>query len=529
MSDDHRRPEGLDSDRLVPGQLIADRYRVGEVVGRGAMGVVYAGEHVRVGRRVAIKVLTRMWSNEASVRQRFEAEARAASAAGHPNVIQVFDVGELPDRRLYSVMEFVDGRDLYSLLWAEGPLELARACRLIREVAFGVRAAHAHGVIHRDLKLENVMVQSLREGEVVKVLDFGIAAGVTTTKRATVAGVALGTPEYMAPEQVDAQPPTVQFDIYALGVMLFELVSKRLPIEDENPLRLMALKGHEGAPRVAEFRPEVPPALDELIADCLDIDPDRRPGSCEAFIDRLTEILAALESAPPIRTTLVADPRTPPPRPSRLTRAYVEREASLHPAASVRVAGRSTEFAAPRRGPARPPMIVWLAGLVVVAVIGLGLFAYFGQRGELEPVATIEAEIPEPQLQPRPQPQPQPSPIPTAAPTPIEVAPDLPQPEHELDGSARPPAQPARDPSKTSRCKKLRAEALDGRRTHDWQAVLDAARKRKCWASPGQRKKLETQAYMELGRFADCLRTGKHLNDTEAKKWVTLCSKRLAE
>jgi serine/threonine protein kinase len=192
-------PVVSDSERLPPGQLIADRYRVGEFVGRGAMGIVYAGEHVRVGRRVAIKVLTTAWSKQAIIRQRFEAEARAASAAGHPNVIQVLDIGELPDGRLYSVMEFVDGCDLNTLLWAEGPLALDRACRLVRDAAFGVRAAHARGVIHRDLKLENVMVQSLPEGEVVKVLDFGVAAEVVMNQRATAPGVVLGTPEYMAP------------------------------------------------------------------------------------------------------------------------------------------------------------------------------------------------------------------------------------------------------------------------------------------------------------------------------------------
>ncbi|HVI04173.1 MAG TPA: serine/threonine-protein kinase, partial [Enhygromyxa sp.] len=372
-----------DSERLPPGRLIADRYRVGEIVGRGAMGIVYAGEHVRVGRRVAIKVLTRAWSNEASVRQRFEAEARAASAAGHPNVIQVLDVGELPDQRLYLVMEFVDGRDLNSLLWAEGPLSLARACRLVRDTAFAVRAAHARGVIHRDLKLENVMVQSLPEGEVVKVLDFGIAAGVVTaTQRATAAGMALGTPETMAPEQVDGKPPTVSFDIYALGVMLFELLTKRLPIEAEHPLMLMAIKQHQVAPRVASLRPEVSPALDQLIADSLEIDPSRRPPSCDAFLVRLNEVIATLADVP--TKTRATMPSAPPPRPSRLTRPYVERGGTHGAVASVRVAGRQSE---------RSPVLWLLAGIGVAAAVGVGLF--LSARPSEEAVA---ADAPAPQL-----------------------------------------------------------------------------------------------------------------------------------
>ncbi|MFO7562025.1 MAG: protein kinase [Enhygromyxa sp.] len=516
-----------DSERLHPGQLIADRYRVGVMVGRGAMGIVYAGEHVRVGRRVAIKVLTRAWSNQPTIRQRFEAEARAASAAGHPNVIQVLDVGELPDSRLYSVMEFVDGSNLYNLLWAEGPLAPARACRLVRDVAFGVRAAHARGVIHRDLKLENVMVQSLPEGELVKVLDFGIAAGVITTKRATVAGMALGTPEYMAPEQVDGKPPTVRFDIYALGVMLFELLSKRLPIEADNPLMLMALKGHEPAPRVTTIRPEIPPALDQLIADCLEIDPAQRPPSCEVFLERLTEVLTRLEATPVGSETLAVQPGAPPPRLSRLTRPYLE--GSQRSVASVRVAGSPS---------ARPPRAWLLAGVAIIVFAAIGLL-WVGTSNQPDPLAAAPVE-PEPRS---------PAPALEAAPVtaPPEQLPTLPRaeaeadpPEAELDPpeadrplpttpSGDPPSTAKRDdPSATVRCQKVRARALDARVAHDWQGVLDAAKQRECWAHARDRKKLETQAYMELGRFEDCLRVGKNLTDTRVQKWVTICNKRLA-
>jgi serine/threonine protein kinase len=486
------------------------------------MGIVYAGEHVRVGRRVAIKVLTRSWSGQTTIRQRFEAEARAASAAGHPNVIQVIDVGELPDGRLYTVMEFVEGCDLNTLLWAEGPLALDRACRLVRDAAFGVRAAHARGVIHRDLKLENVMVQSLPEGELVKVLDFGIAAGVVMQQRSTMAGIALGTPEYMAPEQADGRPPTVQFDIYALGVMLFELLSKRLPIDADNPLQLMALKGHVPAPRLSQFRPEVPPALDQLIADCLAIDPGQRPASCEVFLERLREVIAALDRTPVASKTVMAmAPSAPPPRLSRLTRPYLERSGVHNSVASVRVAGQPA-------GAAWKP-IAWLSGgLVVAAATVLGVVLYGLPREEPEtpsapelpaqsapapsivddrpaPATTLVADPPPPAPDPTPAPAPSPAPDPTPAPPPTKA---------EL-------------PSETALCEKTRARALDARRAHDWDSVLDAVRKRDCWARAQDRKKLETQAHMELGHFEDCLRAGKDLTDTDVQKWVKLCSKRL--
>jgi eukaryotic-like serine/threonine-protein kinase len=508
-----------DPERLRPGQLIADRYRVSEVVGRGAMGVVYAGDHVRVGRRVAIKVLTRAWSNEPTIRQRFEAEARAASAAGHPNVIQVLDVGELSDSRLYSVMEFVDGSNLYHLLWAEGPLAPARACRLVRDAAFGVRAAHARGVIHRDLKLENVMVQSLPEGEVVKVLDFGIAAGVITTARATVAGMALGTPEYMAPEQVDGKPPTVRFDIYALGVMLFELLTKRLPIEADNPLMLMALKGHQAAPRVVTLRPELPPALDQLIADCLEIDPERRPASCEIFLERLTDIMTTLEPAPEARKTLAVAPGTPPPRPSRLTRPYLERDGSKVSVASVRVAGRPS---------ARLPLAWLLAGVsvpLVAAAIGLAWYSRPGHELE-DPIAAAPTLAVESTLEPASGEVP-PEPLPVALP--VAPPPEVPRVDPDPVTRTDPPSDDdPHDPSATTRCEKVRARALDARGAHDWQGVLDAAKQRECWAHARDRKKLETQAFMELGRFAECLRAGKNLTDTDVQKWVKICNKRLA-
>lgn len=562
--------------------MIAERYRVGRLVGRGAMGMVYVGEHVRVGRRVAIKVMTDNWSRNESIRRRFEAEARAASAAGHPNVIQVLDVGELDDGRLYSVMEFIEGRDLYTLLWAEHPLSLIRACRLVRDAAFGVRAAHAQGVIHRDLKLENVMVQDLREGELVKVLDFGIAAGVITGKRATMAGMTMGTPEYMAPEQVDGVDPTVRFDIYALGVMLFELLAKRLPLEDDNPLRLLARKGNEPAPRVQTLRQDVPDSLDQLVADCLEIDPDRRPQSCEVFIERLSAIVEYLDAMVVTPTDPIA-PSLPPPRASRMTRSYGDRGGAGPSAGAVRVAGQvhSTVVDPEQTNPAAtvPAVLVGSqpargAGPLAWVLVGVFGFAAIATGGALiwrestadpGPVASAEpdvrvvssdslGDVGEPEL--------------LAQPDPDEL--DKLDELDELDDSedlersgasadARPnigadevngpdgfavrdeptevtladvaldtrPGTAAPKPSATQACAKVRQEASDARQSHAWQSVLDATAERKCWARARDRKKLQTQAYMELGRFEDCLRTGEGLADTEVQKWVKLCSNRI--
>lgn len=293
-----------DSEEIPAGYVVAHRYRVGERLGKGGMGTVYLAEHLTVGRKVAMKVLTRDWSANPSVARRFRAEARAASAAGHANIVEVFDAGELQDGRLYLVMELLAGRNLYEEVEAHGPMEIARACRVVRDVGRAIRAAHEVGVIHRDLKPDNVMLARRgREGEPdqVKVLDFGISANTeqqTEEERLTMPGSALGTPEYMAPEQCRGEAVTERFDIYALGVIFFEVLVGHPPFEHESFVEVMAQKCRDRAPSVATFRKDVPSRLVRLISDCLEIDPAQRPESVSTFLNRLDEILHAMPRAP---------------------------------------------------------------------------------------------------------------------------------------------------------------------------------------------------------------------------------------
>jgi serine/threonine protein kinase len=228
------------------------------------------------------------------VAKRFRAEARAASAAGHPNIIEVFDAGQLPDGRLYLVMEYLTGRNLYDEMEELGTLPIGRACRIIRAVARAIRAAHDVGIIHRDLKPDNVMFVPLPEGEgeTVKVLDFGISAGAERTEaeaRLTVPGHALGTPEYMAPEQAKGKDATELFDVYALGVMLYECLVGEPPFVSNNLVEIMARKSTEKAPSLGERRRDVPKALVTLVDACLEINPADRPQSAREFLQRLEE------------------------------------------------------------------------------------------------------------------------------------------------------------------------------------------------------------------------------------------------
>ena len=219
---------------LAPGTILAERYRVEATLGEGGMGIVYLVEHIHMRKRFALKVLLAQWIGTPEVVARFEREAVAAAAIGHPNVAAATDFGRLADGSFFLVLEYLEGRTLRSEL-DKGPIATLRALEIARSIALGVGAAHAKGIVHRDLKPENVMLVA-RDGspDFVKVLDFGIArvesvADANGHALLTCAGAILGTPDYMAPEQVVGTHIDGRADLYALGVMLFEMVTGQCP------------------------------------------------------------------------------------------------------------------------------------------------------------------------------------------------------------------------------------------------------------------------------------------------------------
>src|SRR5690606_3316187 len=282
------------------------------------------------------------------VAKRFRAEARAASAAGHHNIIEVFDAGQLPDGRLYLVMEYLTGRNLYDEIQELGQLPVGRAVRIIRDISRAIRAAHDVGIIHRDLKPDNVMFVPMPEGEgeTVKVLDFGISAGAERTEsqaRLTIPGHALGTPEYMAPEQAKGKDATELFDIYALGVMLFETLYGEPPFVSNNLVEIMARKSTERAPSLGEKRPDLPRSLISLVDDCLEIDPAKRPQTARDFLLRMEEVIRLLPAEEgdtpdtsltgmPAEVLVPADTSTPRPRSAPASVANVQPTEVLPPA-----------------------------------------------------------------------------------------------------------------------------------------------------------------------------------------------------
>ena len=290
-------------DEIPVGTVLVDKYRVERELGQGGMGIVYLAEHLTVGRKVAVKVLTHEWSRHDVVALRFKEEARAASAAGHPNIVEVFDAGTLPDGRLYIVMEYLTGRSLFEEVMDRGVLPPLRSCRIVREIARAVAAAHEVGIIHRDLKPDNVMLMDRGDDEVIKVLDFGISASAVRSaeeQRLTRPGHCLGTPEYMAPEQAIGAEPAPTFDIYAIGVLFYEMLTGEPPFVSQNMVEVLTRKATERAPPLLQMRPDVPPPLAELIDRCVEMDPAKRPQTIPEFLGLLTPIGDALAQGLPI-------------------------------------------------------------------------------------------------------------------------------------------------------------------------------------------------------------------------------------
>lgn len=264
---------------LVVGEILDGKYEITREIGRGAMGVVYEALHLSLGRRVAIKTLLDQTSADAELGARFEREAQSASAIGHPNIIDVFDLGRTHDGVRYMVMELLAGKPLDVIMRRAPQLPIPLAVHIVQQVLSGLGAAHKNGIVHRDLKPENIFViDSDERPNFVKIVDFGISKMVgtagsqpSTTARfqGTVAGVVLGTPLYMSPEQAIGQPLDQRTDIYSTGVVLYEMLCGRTPVDGESYPEIMTgiLKGDYPGPR--SIRSDISPALESTIMRAL--------------------------------------------------------------------------------------------------------------------------------------------------------------------------------------------------------------------------------------------------------------------
>ncbi|MFY2557687.1 serine/threonine protein kinase [Corallococcus terminator] len=287
-------------DRML-GRTVAGRYRVIKRLGQGGMGSVYLAEQVGIGQQVAMKFLNSNLSLDPDVARRFLNEAKSYARVGHPNAVTLHDFGQDEEGNLYISMEYVEGDDLKRLLTKVGRLSLHEAGDIILQVADVLAYAHARGVVHRDLKPENVMVRQGMRGWHVKVLDFGIARIADGATRLTAQGAVAGTPRYMSPEQAMGQDVDARADIYAVGVVLFELLTGVQPFDGTSVADIMQKQVNQAVPRLVDVFPDLDmPALDAVIQKATAKKRVERYTTMEAFAGDLSNALPTMSGRPAI-------------------------------------------------------------------------------------------------------------------------------------------------------------------------------------------------------------------------------------
>jgi serine/threonine-protein kinase len=293
-------------DPLI-GQTVNGKYFVHQLLGRGGMGEVYKATHLTLDRPVVLKLLKKSFLSDPSIVQRFHREARAASRLNHPNSISIIDFGQAEDGTLFMAMEYLSGRSLARVIAEDQPIPESRVVHICAQILAALAEAHALGIIHRDLKPENAMLESRRdEPDFVKVLDFGIAklnepgdgAG-----KLTQAGIVCGTPGYMSPEQVRGDELDARSDLYSVGVILYEMLTGKLPFEAETPMGLVTKHLVEPVPPLSVRKPglHVSPGLEALVLRCLAKDRQDRPASAEEL--RASLLTWAAQGEPRVRPT----------------------------------------------------------------------------------------------------------------------------------------------------------------------------------------------------------------------------------
>jgi len=379
-----------------PGGELAGRtlgkYEIGEMIGQGGMATVYLAHQAAMDRTVAVKVLPAQFMTQTAFLERFKREVQVIARLQHPRILPVYDFGEF-EGRPYIVMAYLSGGTLQDRI-AEGPLPLDEAARILEQISEGLDHAHKQGVVHRDFKPSNVLLDSTGNAYLA---DFGIAKINEATVQLTGSGI-VGTPAYMAPEMADRGEVTTAVDIYALGVTLYEMLTGRLPFQGETPLRVMLAHAREEIPDVRAVRPDVPPAVAQVIRRAMAKRPEARPTTASQLASELRDamqgIAPTLLEAPDIGTVAMGTeagwsdaPGTPPPhpatRPVAATPAPTPPPAAYTPPPAPPTAPPAPYTPPPsaeprRRGCSTGAILGVVGGVVVVGAICVGAFALGG-------------------------------------------------------------------------------------------------------------------------------------------------------
>jgi len=353
----------LPTDALIDG-----RYKVLARIGSGGMADVYCAEDQQLGRKVALKLLHHRFAEDAEFVERFRREASAAASLQHPNVVSVYDRGHW-DGTSYIAMEYLPGRSLKDVIRHEAPLDPVRAIDITVQILKAARFAHRHGIVHRDLKPHNVMVD---DEDRVKVTDFGIArAGASDM---TETGSIMGTAQYLSPEQAQGHAVSQSSDLYAVGVILFELLTGHVPFDAESAVSIALKHVSEAPPAPSMFDPSVPPALEAIVLWALEKDPAQRPADADAFIHALEDARDAVlvEETPGQRTAMFAPAAIPPDPYAEPLTATTLGAVPLPPAAEPLPPYYADPAAMPEeRG--RRPWWAWVLAALALAAIVLGV------------------------------------------------------------------------------------------------------------------------------------------------------------
>jgi serine/threonine protein kinase len=308
---------GLATDARIGTEL--GGYRLEEAIGRGGMGIVYRAEQLELGRTVALKLLAPDQSGNATVRTRFEHESRLAAALDHPNIVPLYEAGEV-DGLLFFSMRYVEGTDLRALLNREGRLDTARALSIAAQIADALDAAHARGLVHRDVKPGNILIAAADAAggaEHCYLTDFGLTKELSSPVALTATGTFVGTIDYVAPEQIDGAAPDGRGDQYALACVLFECFTGHTPFVRDQEIVVMWAHLRDDPPAVTAERPDLPAALDTVIARAMAKAPDERYESCTAMVAAVSAAVALAPEQAPAEPPPVAPRETADDSPTR--------------------------------------------------------------------------------------------------------------------------------------------------------------------------------------------------------------------
>jgi serine/threonine-protein kinase len=327
---------------FLDGSTLNSRYEIVRSIGHGGAAIVYLGRDLLLNRSVAIKILRAQFASDPQYVARFQREAQAAASFAHPNIIDIYDVGEF-NGSPYIVMEYIAGDTLKQIIDNEGPFDPDDVAALIEQVAAGLDYAHARGIVHRDVKPQNILVT---QDGLAKVVDFGIAKA-TGESALTDAGLTIGTAHYISPEQASGLPATPVSDVYSLGIVAYEMLCDRLPFDANNAVAVAMMQVNQAPAAPDEIDPEVPPGAADIVLRALEKDPTRRYPSSGAFAEALTNWRTG--GIPPKGMMTQPMPAASPQRSSRGSRSERNRAAMTAPMAA--------QAGAPAREPARttPP------------------------------------------------------------------------------------------------------------------------------------------------------------------------------